>query len=208
MRKFLIPAAAIMTLAGGTALIAQQMPPAPGAKDPSRVTGGTYQVDPGHTQVAFAYDHMGFSNNFGIISQPTGTLTLDPKNAAASKVSIDVPVANLRTGISALDEHLMKPDFFDAAKFPKATFVSTSVKPDGATGAEITGNLTIKGVTKPVTLDADFYGAGKAPAMAGGKENVGFVATTTVKRSDFNMGYGVPMVGDNVELKIVAAFQK
>ena len=207
MRKFLISTAALTALAG-TALIAQQMPAAPGAKDPSRVTGGTYQVDPGHTQIAFAYDHMGFSNNFGLISEPTGTLTLDPKKPAAAKVSIDVPIANLRTGISALDEHLMKSDFFDAAKFPKATFVSTSVKPDGATSAEITGNLTIKGVTKPVTLDADFYGAGKAPAMAGGKENVGFVATTTVKRSDFNMGYGVPMVGDNIELKIVAAFQK
>ncbi len=207
MRKFLISTAALAALTG-TALIAQQMPAAPGAKDPSRVTGGTYQVDPGHTQIAFAYDHMGFSNNFGLISEPTGTLTLDPKKPAAAKVSIDVPIANLRTGISALDEHLMKSDFFDAAKFPKATFVSTSVKPDGATSAEITGNLTIKGVTKPVTLDADFYGAGKAPAMAGGKENVGFVATTTVKRSDFNMGYGVPMVGDNIELKIVAAFQK
>ena len=207
MRKFVISAIALTALTG-TALIAQQMPPAPGAKDPSRVSGGTYQVDPGHTQVAFAYDHMGFSNNFGLIAQPTGTLTLDPKNVAASKVSIDVPIANLRTGVAALDEHLMKADFFDAAKFPKATFVSTSVKPDGTTSAEITGNLTIKGVTKPVTLNADFYGAGKAPAMAGGKENVGFVATTTVKRSDFNMGYGVPMVGDSVELKIVAAFQK
>ncbi len=207
MRKFLISAAALTALTG-TALIAQQMPAAPGAKDPSRITGGTYQVDPGHTQIAFAYDHMGFSNNFGLISQPTGTLTLDPKKPAAAKVSIDVPIANLRTGIPALDEHLMKSDFFDASKFPKATFVSTSVKPDGATSAEITGNLTIKGVTKPVTLDADFYGAGKAPAMAGGKENVGFVATTTVKRSDFNMGYGVPMVGDAIELKIVAAFQK
>ncbi|WP_097092786.1 YceI family protein [Novosphingobium sp. Chol11] len=207
MRKFVISAVALTALTG-TALIAQQMPPAPGAKDPSRVSGGTYQVDPGHTQVAFAYDHMGFSNNFGLIAQPTGTLTLDPKNVAASKVSIDVPIANLRTGVAALDEHLMKADFFDAAKFPKATFVSTSVKPDGTTSAEITGNLTIKGVTKPVTLNADFYGAGKAPAMAGGKENVGFVATTTVKRSDFNMGYGVPMVGDSVELKIVAAFQK
>ena len=207
MRKFLISVAALATLTG-TALIAQQMPAAPGAKDPSRVTGGTYQVDPGHTQVAFAYDHMGFSNNFGIISGPVGTLTLDPNNVAAAKVSIEVPIANVRTGITALDEHLMKADFFDSAKFPKATFVSTSVKPDGATSAEITGNLTIKGVTKPVTLDADFYGAGTAPAMAGGKENVGFVATTTVKRSDFNMGYGVPMVGDNVELKIVAAFQK
>jgi polyisoprenoid-binding protein YceI len=158
--------------------------------------------------VAFAYDHMGFSNNFGIISGPTGTLTLDPKNVAASKVSIEVPIANLRTGIQALDDHLMKPEFFDSAKFPKATFVSTGVKADGPTSAEITGNLTIKGITKPVTLDADFYGAGKAPAMAGGKENVGFVATTSIKRSDFNMGYGVPMVGDAIELKIVAAFQK
>ena len=208
MRNFLISAAALLAIAGGTAVIAQQMPAAPGAKDPSRVTGGSYQVDPGHTQVAFAYDHMGFSNNFGIISGPTGTLTLDPKNVAASKVSIEVPIANLRTGIQALDDHLMKADFFDSAKFPKATFVSTSVKADGPTSAEITGNLTIKGITKPVTLDADFYGAGKAPAMAGGKENVGFVATTSVKRSDFNMGYGVPMVGDTIELKIVAAFQK
>jgi len=208
MRNFLISAAALLAIAGGTAVIAQQMPAAPGAKDPSRVTGGSYQVDPGHTQVAFAYDHMGFSNNFGIISGPTGTLTLDPKNVAASKVSIEVPIANLRTGIQALDDHLMKVDFFDSAKFPKATFVSTSVKADGPTSAEITGNLTIKGITKPVTLDADFYGAGKAPAMAGGKENVGFVATTSVKRSDFNMGYGVPMVGDTIELKIVAAFQK
>ena len=208
MRNFLISAAALLAIAGGTAVIAQQMPAAPGAKDPSRVTGGSYQVDPGHTQVAFAYDHMGFSNNFGIISGPTGTLTLDPKNVAASKVSIEVPIANLRTGIQALDDHLVKVDFFDSAKFPKATFVSTSVKADGPTSAEITGNLTIKGITKPVTLDADFYGAGKAPAMAGGKENVGFVATTSVKRSDFNMGYGVPMVGDTIELKIVAAFQK
>lgn len=208
MRKFLIPAAAFVTIAGGTALIAQQMPATPGAKDPSRVSGGTYQIDPGHTQIAFAYDHMGFSNNFGLISQPTGTLTLDPKKPTAAKVSVNIPIANLRTGVPALDEHLMKSDFFDTAKFPNATFVSTSVKPDGATSAEITGNLTIKGVTKPVTLNADFYGAGKAPAMAGGKENVGFVATTAVKRSDFNMGYGVPMVGDTIELKIVAAFEK
>ena len=208
MRKFLIPAAAVLALAGGTVVIAQQMPPAPGAKDPARVTAGTYQIDPGHTQIVFAYDHMGFSNNVGIISESTGTLTLDPKNIAAAKVAVDVPIANIRTGVAKLDEHLMKPDFFDSAKFPKATFVSTSVKADGPTGAEITGNLTIKGITKPVTLDAEFYGAGKAPAMMGGKENVGFVATGQVKRSDFGMGYGVPMVGDAIELKIVAAFQK
>ncbi|HEX7877294.1 MAG TPA: YceI family protein [Sphingobium sp.] len=208
MRKLLFPAAALIALAGGTVVIAQMPMTAPGSKDPAKVTGGAYSIDPGHTQIVFAYDHMGFSNNLGIISEATGSLTLDPKNVAAAKVSVDVPIANIRTGIAKLDEHLTKPEFFDTAKFPKATFVSTSVKPDGATGADITGNLTIKGITKPVTLDAEFYGAGKAPAMAGGKENVGFVATGAVKRSDFNMGYGVPMVGDTIELKIVAAFQK
>ncbi|CCW17422.1 YceI family protein [Sphingobium indicum BiD32] len=207
MKKYLIPAAALIALTGGTVLIAQA-PAAPGTKDASKATGGSYTVDPGHTQVVFAWDHMGFTSNMGTIAEPTGTLTLDKANPAASKVSVEFKIANLRTGVTALDEHLMKADFFDAAKFPTATFVSTSVKPDGATGADITGNLTIKGVTKPVTLDAELYGAGKAPAMAGGKENVGFVATGAIKRSDFGMGYGVPMVGDAIELKIVAAFQK
>ncbi|WP_031295102.1 YceI family protein [Sphingobium ummariense] len=205
MRKFLIPAAALVALAGGTVVLAQ-MPSPPGSKDMAKVTGGTYAVDPGHTQIVFAYDHMGFSNNLGVIAEATGSLTLDKANPAASKVSIDVPIANLRTGVAKLDEHLMKPDFFDVTKFAKATFVSTGVKPDGATGAEITGNLTIKGITKPVTLDAEFYGAGVQPMNK--KENVGFIATSTIKRSDFGLGYGVPMVGDTVELKIIAAFEK
>lgn len=208
MQKYLIPAAALIALTGGTVLIAQGPMTAPGTKDAAKATGGSYTVDPGHTQVVFAWDHMGFTSNMGTIAEPTGTLTLDKANPAASKVSVEFTIANLRTGVPKLDEHLMKADFFDAAKFPTATFVSTSVKPDGATGAEITGNLTIKGVTKPVTLDAELYGAGKAPAMAGGKENVGFVATGAIKRSDFGMGYGVPVVGDAIELKIIAAFNK
>ena len=100
----------------------------------------------------------------------------------------------------------IRDSIFDAAKFPTASFVSTSVKPDGATGADITGNLTIKGVTKPVTLDAEFYGAGVQPMSK--KENVGFIATTTIKRSEFGMGYAVPMVSDAIELKIIAGFEK
>jgi polyisoprenoid-binding protein YceI len=204
MRKILLPLALAAALTGGTVLIAQG-PAAPGTKDVAKVTGGAYTIEPTHTQVLFAYDHMGFSNNMGIIAQPSGTLTLDKANPAASKVSVDIPVANLKTGIAALDEHLMKPEFFDSAKFPKASFVSTGVKVDG-TGAEITGNLTIKGITKPVTLDAEFYGAGVQPMNK--KENIGFVATGTIKRSEFGMGMAVPMVGDAVELKIVAAFQK
>ena len=206
MKSYLIPAAALAALTGATMLIAQGPMAAPGSKDVAKVTGGSYTVDPGHTQVVFAYDHMGFSNNMGVISESTGTLTLDKANPAASKVSIEVPVANLKTGIAKLDEHLAKAEFFDTAKFPKATFVSTSVKPDGTTGADITGNLTIKGITKPVTLDAEFYGAGVQPMSK--KENIGFVATGTIKRSDFGMAMAVPMVGDTVELKIIAAFQK
>lgn len=205
MRHYLIPAAALIAIAGGTVVIAQGAA-TPGTKDVAKVTGGTYAVEPTHTQIVFAYDHMGFTNNMGVIAQPTGTLTLDKANPAKSKVSIDIPVANLKTGIPALDTHLMKPEFFDSAKFANATFVSTSVKPDGATGADITGNLTIKGITKPVTLDAEFYGAGANPMNK--KENIGFVATGTIKRSDFGMGMAVPVVGDTVELKIIAAFQK
>lgn len=206
MRKFLIPAAALVALTGGTMLIAQAPMAAPGTKDVSKVTGGTYKVDGGHTQVVFAWDHMGFTNNIGTIAEPTGTLTLDKANPAASKVSVTFQIAKLRTGVSALDEHLMKADFFDAAKFPTATFVSTSVKPDGANGADITGNLTMHGVTKPVTLDALFYGAGIQPMSK--KENVGFVATGTIKRSDFGMAMAVPMVSDAIELKIIAGFEK
>ncbi|WP_420143520.1 YceI family protein [Sphingobium sp.] len=205
MRKYLIPAAALAAIAGGSVVVAQGAA-TPGTKDVAKVTGGTYQVEPSHTQIVFAYDHMGFTNNMGVIAMPTGTLTLDKANPAASKVSIEVPIANLTTGIPALNTHLAKPEFFDAAKFPTATFVSTGVKLDGTTGATITGNLTIKGITKPVTLDAEFYGAGIGPMDK--KENVGFVATGTIKRSDYNMAVAVPVVGDAVELKIIAAFHK
>ena len=205
MRKYLIPVAALIAVTGGSVVIAQGAG-TPGSKDVAKVTGGAYAVDPGHTQIVFGYDHMGFTNNMGVIAEPTGTLTLDKANVAASKVSITIPIANLRTGVAKLDEHLMKAEFFDAAKFPTATFVSTSVKPDGATGAEISGNLTIKGVSKPVTLDAEFYGTGVNPMNK--KENVGFVATATIKRSEFGLGYAVPVVGDAVELKIIAGFQK
>jgi len=206
MRKATLSSALAIALLGSAAVLAQTMAK-PGAPDPARVVAGTYAVEPTHTQVLFAYDHMGFSDNMGLISMPTGTLTLDPKDPAAAKVSIDVPVANLRTGIPKLDEHLMTADFFDLQKFPSAKFESTSVKVDG-TSADITGNLTIKGITKPVTLDAKFYGAGKGPAQMGGKDNVGFVATAQIKRSEFGMGMAVPMVGDEIELKITAAFQK
>tara|TARA_R110000782_G_scaffold182437_4_gene272642 strand:+ start:4972 stop:5595 length:624 start_codon:yes stop_codon:yes gene_type:complete len=207
MRRSLIALSGIAAISLGAALAAQTMPTEPpGKQDVSRITGGTYAVDPGHSQVLFAYDHMGITRNVGLIAEPgSGSLTLDPKNPDKASVTVSFPIANIRTGVPGLDEHLMKSDFFDTAKFPTATFKSTSVKVDGME-AEITGDLTIKGITKEVTLDASFTGAGANPMSK--KEMVGFGAEAVIKRSDFGLGYGVPMVGDTIELKISAAFEK
>jgi polyisoprenoid-binding protein YceI len=205
MRK-VVPVTIAIALLGSASLVAQEMSAQPGKNDTKLISGGTYSIDPSHTQVLFSYNHMGFTPNMGLIAKPgSGALVLDPKKPGEAKVSVEFPVTNVRTGIAALDEHLMKPEFFDATKFPAAKFESTSVKVNG-TSADITGNLTIKGITKPITLTATFVGAGFNSFMK--KETVGFSAVGDVKRSDFGLGYGVPMVGDAVQLKIVAAFEK
>ena len=177
------------------------------------MTGGTYQADPGHTQVIWTLDHLGFSPYTGLFGNVTGTLQLDPKNPSAAKVDVTIPVSRVVTGSAGLTQHLLqpgkdggKPDFFGAAP-ADARFVSKKVAVSGQK-AKITGNLTLNGVTRQVVLDASFYGAGKMPAAMGGKENVGFRATTTLRRSQFNLGFGVPMVGDEVKIDIAAAFQK
>jgi polyisoprenoid-binding protein YceI len=196
-----------------TAAIAQAPPAAPGSRNPAAVTGGTYTVDPGHTLVVWTLDHLGFSPYSGIFGDVTGTLTLDPKNLGAARVDVTIPVSKVVTASAGLTGHLLqpgkdggKPDFFGAAP-ADARFVSTRVTVRGQK-AKIAGNLTLNGITRPVTLDASFYGAGKAPAQMGGKENVGFTATATILRSQFGLGFGVPMVGDAVKLDISAAFQK
>ena len=193
-------------------VIAQQMAK-PGSKSTAAITGGTYTVDAAHTLIGWRVDHMGFNDYFGIFGDSTGTLELNPKKPNAAKVDITIPVSKLTTASAGLTSHMLragkdggKPDFFGAAP-ADAKFVSTSVMAKGMT-AKITGNLTLNGVTKPVILDATFAGAGKAPAMMGGKENVGFHAKTTIKRSDFGLGYGIPIVSDAVALDITVAFQK
>ena len=143
----------------------------------------------------------------------TGSLTLDPRNLNSAKVDVTIPVSKVVTASAGLTEHLLragkdggKPDFFGASP-ADARFVSTRVVASGQK-AKITGNLTLNNITRPVTLDATFYGAGKAPPQMGGKENVGFRATGSIMRSQFGLGFGVPMVGDQVKLEISAAFQK
>jgi len=206
--------ALIAVAAVATPVIAQQMT-RPGSKNPALVTAGSYSVDPNHTLVQWDLDHMGFTPYFGLFGDITGKLTLDPAKLSAAQVSVTIPVAKITTVNPALNAHLLKapatpggkPDFFGPSP-ADATFTSTAVAPTGAQTAKVTGNLTLNGVTKPVTLDVAFYGAGKTPPQMGGKEGLGFTAKGVIQRSAFGLGYGVPMVGDDVTLKIAAAFIK
>ena len=216
MKKFALAAAATTVLVTGgiTAapmLFAQAAPEVPGAPEPGRVTAGTYTADPDHSLVLFEVDHFGFNEYFGIFGDVNGTLALDPDNLEAAAVDVTIPVASVTTASAELTDHLLRPakdggdpDFFGADPAP-ARFVSTSVTVDGTT-AMIEGNLTLNGITKPVTLEAEFTGAGTNPTN--GKETVGFEAETEVRRSDFNVDYALPLVSDEVELEISVAFEK
>ena len=176
----------------------------PGTADPSRVASGTYKVEPAHTQVLFTLNHLGFTEYTGQFRQPSGTLVLDRARPANDKLDVSFDIAKVSTTVPALDEHLQKPEFFNAAQFPTGHFVSTRVSLTG-NKATIMGDLTLKGVTKPVTLQATFIGAGVNPLSK--KPTVGFRATTTIQRSQWGVSYGLPAVSDKVELTINAAFE-
>ena len=194
-------------------LLAQMPTVAPGKPDKTRVMAGTYQLDSNHALIGWRVDHLGFSDYFGILGSSTGTLTFDPKNPAAARVEVTIPVSKVLTASPGLNAHLLrpgkdgaKPDFFgrDPAD---AKFVSTVVRParDGVS-AMIVGNLTLNGVTKPVTIAARFHGAGISPM--GGKATVGFHGKATILRSQWGIVTGIPLVGDKVELDISAPFEK
>jgi polyisoprenoid-binding protein YceI len=201
MRKVRLAFLSSAVLAAAMPAVAQM----PGVRDPARVAAGTYAVDPNHTQVLWTVDHMGISPLSGAFAASGGTLELDPAKPSAAKVNVTFNVAEMSTTAAAFTKHLSSADFFEVAKFPTATFTSTRVQANGDS-AKITGNLTIKGITKPVTLDTKFYGAGENPTNK--KLNVGFSATTSIKRSDFGLGYAVPLVADQVDLRIVGAFER
>jgi polyisoprenoid-binding protein YceI len=168
------------------------------------VPAGTYQVDPAHTQVTWEVNHMGFSMLQGQFGASGGSITIDPAKPAATKVDVTFNTGELSVTSSGFSNHLKSKDFFDAATYPTARFVSTSVTRRTATTGTMTGNLTIKNMTKPVTLAVTFVGAGTNPMAK--KLNFGFTGTGTIKRSDFGLGMAAPVVSDNVKLTVNAAF--
>lgn len=163
--------------------------------------GGSYAFDPEHSQIVFTYDHLGFSTSRGVINGVTGTVTLDKADPAKSTVEASFPLSAIRTVAPSLDTHLFSADFLNgAAPETQVTFKSTSVKPEGDTEAEVTGDLTLNGVTRPVTLEVELNKAGAHPMT--GKPAVGFDIEGRIKRSDFNLGGFAPAVSDEMEIEI------
>ena len=160
----------------------------------------TYQLDPTHTNVLASWNHFGYSNpsiNFG---QVDGTLVYDADQVSASSVQVTLPLTGLSALADQFYDHLTSDKWFDAAKYPAATFKSTRVEAAGEGKLKVTGDLTIKGITKPVVLDVTLNKAGEHPMKK--VPAIGFDATATVKRSDFGVGAYAPMVSDEVALKI------
>ncbi len=160
----------------------------------------TYKIDPNHTDVIASWSHFGFSNPIAHFGKVDGFITYDPAKVGDSKVEVTIPLAGLNSHVEAFDEHLRSDDFFDAANHPNITFKSTSVKSAGKDKLAVTGDLTIKGITRSVTLDVTINKLGMQPMAK--REAAGFEATTTIKRSDFGVGKYAPNVSDEVKISI------
>jgi polyisoprenoid-binding protein YceI len=179
-------------------------PAGPANTDPKAVQAGSYTVEPHHTRVQFTVSHMGFTDWTGDFTGVSGALQLDPAHPEASTLDISIPVASLTTTNTTLDGELKSAQWLDAGQFPAIHFVSTGVTRTGVNAARIAGNLTFHGVTRPVTLDAHFNGAGVNPLDK--SYTAGFNATTTIHRSDFGVKTYVPLIGDETAIRISAAF--
>jgi len=159
-----------------------------------------YTLDPNHTRIDFSWTHFGFSHPMGRFDHFDGDFRFDPADPTKSTVVVTIPVDSIDTGVAKLDAHLKSADFFDAAKYPTATFKSTRVERSGEHGLKVIGDLSVHGVTKPVVLDVVVNKIGPHP-MAG-RAAAGFDATATIKRSDFGISNYVPNVSDEIELSI------
>jgi polyisoprenoid-binding protein YceI len=160
----------------------------------------TYVFDKDHTQIRFSWTHFGVSKMSGMLLDYQGALNIDEAAPENAKLEFTGKTDSIWTHTPKLTDHLKGPDFFGAAKFPEIAFKSTKIEKTGEKTAKITGDLTIHGVTRPVTLDAELVFGGKHPMTQ--KPALGFQATTTIKRSEFDVGKYVPAVSDEVEITI------
>ena len=191
---------ALSLLAGG-AVVAQSAL----TKVPSEVQPGDYRLDPEHGKITWSVDHLGFSTYVGQFVNVQAELKLDPANPSASTLTATIPLTDVASNSDGLNRHLQTADFFDTANHPVATFRSTriTVDADDRDEATVHGELTLRGVTRPVVMEVEFNQAG--PSM-GGVYKAGFDGEATIKRSDFGINYALPAVSDEVKLHIEGEF--
>jgi polyisoprenoid-binding protein YceI len=174
------------------------------AADGANVSGyEKYDIDASHSGVVFGWNHFGFSNPTARFDQIEGSVLLDQADLTKSSISVTLPLTSLDTGVAKLDEALKSPDFLDATRYPTITFKSTKVEKTGENSLKIIGDLTVHGVTKPVTLDAKVNKIGlfEIPGVVKA-QTAGFDATTVIKRSDFGVARYVPAVSDEIPVRI------
>ncbi|SFS51338.1 YceI family protein [Brevundimonas viscosa] len=171
---------------------------------PAEVQAGSYKLDPAHGKITWSVDHLGFSTYVGQFVNVQADLTLDPANPANSRLTATIPLTEVDSNSDGLDAHLQTPDFFDTANHPVATFVSRSVAVDSDAPSEATvvGDLTLRGVTRPVTMEVEFNQAGQSM----GAYKAGFDGEATIRRSDFGINFALPALGDEVKLHIEGEF--
>lgn len=191
-------AAALMLAAG--AAEAQAI-----SASPAAVQAGSFKLDPSHSKITWSVTHFGFSTYVGQFASVNGTLKLDPKAPANDAVDVTVDTGSIGTLNPALDTHLKSKEFLDVAAFPIATFKATKVTVAGARTANIDGQLTLHGVTKPVVVHAVFNQGGANPLDK--KYSLGFAGSAKIKRSEFGITAYVPAVSDDVTLTIEAEFK-
>lgn len=200
MRKLLLTAV-LFTL---PAFAAQHMPVAATVTNPAKMPAGTYTLDSSHAHAQFFISHMGFSVYTGGFNDISGQLIFKPDALGDSKLNVTIKVDSINVQSDKLKEHLKTPDFFDAAKYPEITFTNTKLTRISGTQGTLVGDLTMHGVTHPVSLNVKFLGGGKMPMTQA--TVIGFSATGMLRRSDFGMDAFTPGLGDDVRLDISAEF--
>lgn len=159
-----------------------------------------YKIDPTHTATVFSWNHFGFSTPSANFTDIQGTIKVDTAKPANSSVEVTIPLSSVNTNVAALDKEFQEEAWFNAAKYPNITFKSTKVETKDKKHFKITGDLTVKGVTKPVVLDAVLNKQGEHPMAK--VPAIGFNATTSFNRSAFGIGNYVPNVGDKITVNI------
>lgn len=195
----------ILAATAASLLLVQAVPAGAETVDLSAIPAGTYRLDKNHASVVWKVDHLGFSNYAGRFNDFDAILTYDPANPGASTLTVTLDPASVDVNLAEFERELTQdPPFFNVSRHPEITFRSTEIDTGTGKVGTVTGDLTMLGVTAPMTFDVTLNGAGKHPFN--GKDVMGFSATATINRSDWGFTHLVPAIGDSVEIQVEAEF--